>query len=180
MEVRSPYRYSKGYLGLTLPEKQFLELPSSIEIEGEALLKKTEFHITLMCVAEVSARISDTTDVSVEHVERKLLEIFLECSARHPVVMGKFLNEFRLVRKDDRTTIVIRCEMLNIEPFFAECERFYNRIIERQPMHLTLYTKTLNVGIGIHTVASMEECPKVDLPILQGIRVFTQLSYNEH
>ncbi len=173
MEVPLPYRYSKGYLGLILPEKQFLALPPSIEIDGEILLKKMEFHVTLMCVREVSARLSETTGASAEHIEIKLLEIFLECSARYPVVMGKFLNEFRLVRKDDRTTIVIRCEVSNIEPFFSECEKFYKSIIDRQPTHLTLYTKTLNAGIGIHTVASMEEFPKVDLPILQGNRVFT-------
>lgn len=160
------HRYSLGaggYVGLPLPSEMFSRLPDSIIVEGVPFLKKDAFHVSLISLRDSGAPMFGTP-VSIDSDAGRLSAVFDTYVTEHPIEFLRFLPDFRLAQKDDRTSVVVRCEVSNLEGLFATMQTVLGHPIPLQPTHVTIYTKTPNGGIGINSEEFMEALPRIELP----------------
>ncbi|OGG49689.1 hypothetical protein A2763_03345 [Candidatus Kaiserbacteria bacterium RIFCSPHIGHO2_01_FULL_54_36] len=163
MSALLPFVHRGGRSGdsICLPVEPglFEEFPKTVVWEGLTLLKKDEFHVTLLNITSLrnGAGISDETVMS-----------FLdEFAKQHRFEPTAFLDDFRFVREGERASVVIRCRVSNLEELFREIRRKFNIDLPLQPAHVTLYTLQRNGGIHIPSEEVMESLPPVRIPELQ-------------
>lgn len=162
-EVPWPFRYKGGYLGLPLSNTWFEKLPQTITVDGQVLLKKEEFHVTITNIAFLANSINQAD------AENRFIGAFSSCVARNPISFGGFINEFRQAAEDERVSLIIRCDVRGIDEVFNAFDGTFSRTFDRQPTHVTLYTLQSGKGIGINTEAQMQKYRKVEFPELFGI-----------
>ena len=167
MELQKPYAYQNGYIGHGLESALFAQFPKTVEVEGYKLTKKSEFHVSLICVKEYAPRLVQEKGIELEEAERGLLRSFAQFVEKTPVTLNRFENEFRLVEQRERRSVVILCTMKNLEELFAEINKTCGLDAPVQPTHVTLYTLQPNVGIGISSEEGMNKTKRVRLPELQ-------------
>jgi hypothetical protein len=160
MELLPPYSYDKGYIHLPV-KNSFTSLPETITFSGKEFHRKDSFHISLVCVKEIAPQIAIAKGISETDAEEKVLSLFAEYTIKHPISMGAWQKEFRLAKKEENETIVIRCSVLNLEGFFKMMNEILDMFIPVQPTHVTLYSLIPGKGIGITSDKAMEQCPKV-------------------
>lgn len=153
--------YAKGYIALPL---ELGELPSNISVEGVELIKKSSFHISLLCVKDLLEKYGD--------IEDKILESFCASTKDHVISFERFNDELRFAQHDERKSLVALCEVSNLKELFAHLRKDLDIDIPDQPTHVTLYTLQLNAGIGLNSPADMEEksmTVNVEIPTLAVI-----------
>ena len=153
----------EGYLWLTPDAGLFSKLPERVEVFGTTLLRKTEFHTTLTSIRAAAASISG---MSLSEAEERIVSVFRTHVAKHPISFESFADDFRYVRDDarKRESAIVRCRVNGLEELFAHYQKTLGVAVPIQPTHVTIYTKELNVGIGIDSVEEMEALQKVELP----------------
>ena len=172
MEVSfpEPYRLKEGYMHVPVPSELFQNMPDTLAVDGTELKIKSEFHISLFELEHLASFLVQATEKSFEEVQENVLSIFSSYVAKKPMTFTGFLDDFRVVEKEERKSIVVRCQMENLNGFFEALESTFGASVYRQPAHVTIYTLGHNKGIGIHTVEEIESLPKLELP-----HVFTKL-----
>ncbi|MBU1293111.1 alginate lyase family protein [Patescibacteria group bacterium] len=163
-QIPHPYGLNEGYMWLPTPVEWFADIPEHVFVDGIELERKTSFHVSLFELPHLVAFIAERTGVSPDEVEKKVLAHFLSYVAEKPITFKAFLDDFRCVEKEERKSVVVRCEIHNLNGFFEVLENEFGISVYRQPAHVTIYTLGLNKGIGLHTLEEMESLPKVDLP----------------
>lgn len=160
MSIRAPYEESaeSGAIRLPVDSSLFTAFPTEIVREGTRLMKKDEFHVTLLYVRNASV----LANVSAE----ELKSFFNSFADMHSIQLRSFVDDFRYVEKGDKRTIVVRCVVSNLENLFAALNNTYRINMPTQPAHVTLYTLQKNVGIHIPSIEAMEQLPKISLPVL--------------
>ncbi|MEX0881748.1 MAG: hypothetical protein WDZ34_02650 [Candidatus Saccharimonadales bacterium] len=143
-------------------------LPESIHLGGEKLLKKNEFHITIINTEEIAKLIDPGNS------QRTKTEIITQCQGfieKNKLNKFKLLDQFRAVQKDVRKTIVVMCEFPDGEEFFAHLNKKYKKSLPIQPFHVTLYSLDPDVGIGIASNDQLDEISRaVIIPELANIK----------
>lgn len=140
------FSYSKGYIALPL---ELGVLPETIAIEGETLLRKSSFHVSLLCVKEVLEKKPGT--------EQQILDAFCSYIAEHDVSFAGYTGEFRFAQNEERKTLIARCNVSNLEGFSEALSEQLGISIPAQPTHITLYTLQPDMGIGLNSPADMEQ-----------------------
>ncbi len=148
---REKYKFGDGYIYLPL---EINNIPKEIKINEYNLSLKSSFHCSLVCVKRI-----------LPEQEAEIIKYFCEFVSNNELSFLNFKNEFRLVKRDDRVSVVVMCEISNIEKFFQELGEKYNTKIEIQPTHVTIYTLQPDKGIGIldntelQNISSLVEVP---------------------
>ncbi len=126
----------------------FLEnLPSELVVEGNKLLLKSYFHVSLVCINEIIKK----HGVTNPDFKDLVLKDFCEFIKSEDI---KVLNygEFRYSEKNDLKTIIVECEVSSLPKFFEILNENYKLNIEYPPTHITLYS--LDGKSGIFTTDS--------------------------
>ncbi len=163
--IREPYQYVQTYIGLPVDATVFAAFPQTISWQGEKLLKKDDFHVTICKGADIF------TKARIEHIigEKKLFELFNVFIESCPIRLLSFSDDFRFVQDDarGRKAIVVRCQMSNLNELFFKLNHEFEIEMPIQPAHVTLYTLQKNIGIHIPSEEAMAVLLIVDIPELK-------------
>lgn len=119
------------------------DLPEQIEIEGNILYAKKEFHVSLVCIR----RIADRYNINIPDFLNKIISDFREFNKENKVELLHYNNDFRFAVRDDLKTVIVTCEVSNINKFFDLMNKKYGVNVEYPSTHVTLYTLKDKVGI---------------------------------
>jgi hypothetical protein len=138
-------------------------LPNEVLIEGEKLVVKTEFHVSLVCINEIIKKhrilISNFADLIVAD--------FCDFTDSNEINFISFNNEFKFAEEKDLKTIVVMCEVSNLKNFFDFVNKKYGLNIEYPPTHITLYTLPEKLGIYLIDLEDIKNLTK-PIPNLIG------------
>ncbi|MBU2104097.1 hypothetical protein KKD81_03510 [Patescibacteria group bacterium] len=165
----NPYGLNEGYMWYPTPVDWFEEMPETVQAGETELEKKSGFHVSLFELPHLAESIAAKTGISVEEAQEEIVRTFVSYVAEKPIVFRGFLNDFRIAEKEERKSVVVRCEMENLDGFFETLEKRYSISLYRQPAHVTIYTLGHNKGIGIHTTEEMEQLPEIELPAVFAV-----------
>ncbi len=155
------YKFSDNYTGLNTPLG--FALPNSVIVDGEKLLLKDEFHMSIHCII-------NTKKAHLEISHEEIVEHFNNFVKTNPIGCAGFKSEFRFCEQGDKRTVVVMVETKNLEEYFNDFNKVFNVSVPTQPAHITLYTKQPNVGIGLTSLGELQEISKeVIIPELENI-----------
>lgn len=154
LDQNKKYTYGKGYIAMPI---EIGGLPNVVSIEGEKLMLKSSFHISLLCVDDV------VEQFNVE--EESIVKIFSEFAKDNKIELLVYTGEFRFAEVNERKTLVALCEVSNLKQFFDVLNRELNIEVPVQPAHATVYTLQPDAGIGLNSAKMMENLSKlVEVP----------------
>ncbi len=136
--------YAKGYIGLPIALEG---LPETITVGGQALKRKSTFHVSLLCVKELLLKKAAT--------EQTILDQFCFFTKDHDISFIKFTGEFRHARDSERQTLIALCEVSSLKEFFTALAGHLGIEIPPQLTHVTLYTLQPELGIGLNSAEEM-------------------------
>lgn len=162
MSVRAPYSQNEesGSIRLGLDSRLFSLFPSEVTWNSLRLVKKEEFHVTLLHTKSTS---------NLAHVSNEELASFFDAFvANSPIKFLSFIDDFRYVEEDEKRTIAVRCAVSNLGELFAAFNTAFGIQLPKQPAHVTLYSLDKKVGIHINSEEKMESLERVRLPELEA------------
>ncbi len=121
----------------------FTGLPKTIKVGEYTLLLKDSFHVSLVCIG----KIIEKHGVSIPDFINKLIADFCEYTLTESIDLIRYRDEFRSVEKDEKRSVVVMCDMTNLDNFFKLMNKKYGFEVEYPPTHVTLYTLPQNAGI---------------------------------
>lgn len=128
-------------------------LPESIDIESYTLLKKSEFHITIMGTPRMVEMI---TEMPSEVARQRLVDEFFDFVKDHDMRAATLTEDFRLVRHEDRISLVIMVNVPYVDELYDRLRASTGVDIPTQPAHITLYTLQPDKGIPIQSNAVLQ------------------------
>lgn len=132
-------------------------LPPSIEVEAYTLQLKTAFHVSLVFMDEIVRKYG----VTDPEFKDKVIADFCEFVAANPVELVRYRNEYRFMSADERRSVIVMCDVSNLDKFFDLLNKKYSLSVEYPPTHVTLYTLQLNVGIFMTDSDELEKLSKI-------------------
>ncbi|MCD8494980.1 MAG: hypothetical protein LRY41_01415 [Candidatus Pacebacteria bacterium] len=146
-----PYNYNKGYIFLPLDDTALQNLQESIEIRNMRLLKKSKFHVSLVCVKNIES--------VQEGIGDRIIELFCNFAQKHPFSFQGYTGVFRYVvdKSGERRSLVAMCKLSNLDVFFDHVNRELGLSIPYQPTHVTLYTLKQDQGIGLNSQEDIQK-----------------------
>ena len=138
------YDFYEGTRTITLPVS-VENLPNSIEAEGQTLVLKSSFHVSLVCLG----KIMEKQTIAILDFEKKIVADFCEFVQSVDISLVRHRNEFKFVEEKDRKSVIVMCDVSNLESFFKHINQKYALQLEIPPTHVTLYTLQSDVGIFV-------------------------------
>ncbi len=139
------------------------DLPSEIEVEGNKLLLKSTFHVSLVCINQIIKKYN----VLIPNFRDSVLNDFCDFIKTNSVELLNYSGEFRFSFKNDLKTVIAMCEVLNLNKFFELINQKYGLNIEYPPTHVTLYSLDAKSGVFLIDVADLKDFTKI-IPNLIG------------
>ncbi len=130
-------------------------LPSKLVIEGNTLVLKEVFHVSLVCIG----KIIEKYNVSIPDFENKIINDFCEFSKTNEIKVLEYCD-FKFVTELDQKTIVVMCKISNLDKFFKTINNKYELNIEYPPTHSTLYTLPGKSGIFLTNANDIKNLTK--------------------
>lgn len=158
--------YGSGYLQLI--NLSLGKLPETIELEGEELIIKNEFHISLVWVGKLSEMVDKQNK---EKIKKEMIEDFERFTEKYSLKDYELTKELRLVRKGSQKTIIVMAKVPHLKTFFDQLSLKYGLELPYQPTHITLYTlPTDKIGIGILSEEELNDFSEpIDISAIQRI-----------
>lgn len=161
------HSYGHGYLAFA--NIQLQGLPEAIEVDGERLLRKSEFHISLACLKRL-APLVNPDDPSA--VEAEMVELFEDFILTEPLDDFELLPEFRYVERDERAAVVVMVYVPGLLGYFDVLRERFGTELPDQPTHISLYTRQPDAGISISSATDLANDTRVvKVPALAKIQV---------
>lgn len=151
---REKYKFDDDYIYLSLTIEN---LPPRLNVSGYELLAKEEFHCSLVCIRDLKEKYGD-------EVEEKILNLFYDFVSKNDTTFIKYRNEFRLVQRGERVSIIVMCDISNIDKFFKLMNQELGIESGTQPTHVTIYTLQPNMGIGVNTYLGFQATQEIEVP----------------
>jgi hypothetical protein len=165
--ITKRHNYDHGYISLV--EIQLGNMPEQIVVEGNSLFRKEEFHVSIMAIKNLAPLLNSTNS---EEAAERLKDSFLEFEKTHNLTKFNLTGQFRLVKRDERITVVAMVELEGVEELFAFLREKHGVEFPTQPTHITIYTLQPEAGIGILSEDEMKrDSITVELPELANIQV---------
>lgn len=137
-------------------------LPQKIEINGYELLLKTEFHVSLICIG----KIIEKNNLSIPDFVNKIIADFCGFTEHTNIDLAQLRDEFRFASENERRTVVVMCDISNLNKFFDLVNQKYGLNLEYPPTHVTLYTLQPDVGIFLTDTSDLNRLTnKIKVPI---------------
>ena len=147
------FNLNDGYIQLPITIDH---LPLKLCVLNYELLLKEEFHCSLICVRNLINKYGFGT-------EKKIIDLFNDFILNHDITLEKFYNEFRLVRRGEKVSVIAMCNISNIDIFY----KLLNEKLEISevvpPTHVTIYTLQPNMGIGVNTDLELRTTEIIDM-----------------
>ena len=160
------YEYIYETIGLDVKLKS---LPSELFVKDQTLFLQPDFHVSLVCIGKIIERYN----ISIPDFLNKIIEDFCNFSKTNEIKIVSCNNEYKFVdRNDTKKTIVVMCEILNINNFFDQINKKYKLEIEYPTTHITLYN-TLKNQPGIFLMES-SDINNFTIPIPNPIGFYLQ------
>lgn len=144
--VPNPYIYSMDTI--ILPH-QLVRLEPCFKALGHKWRIKDEFHVSLITIKKIVPSVIQNNDIAEKAALGLVMNVTNKVLTLYKPQFLKFTNEFRLVTKEDRKTIVAMCEVSNLEELYDELNAQLDLNIEVPPTHITLYTLENQQAIGL-------------------------------
>ena len=110
-------------------------LPGEIVVEDQKLILQKSFHVSLVCIKEIIRK----QGVSIPSFRNLAVQDFCDFVDQNQVDLVNYSNIFRYAERDDLKTVIIMCDISNLNKFFDLMNKKYGLKIEYPPMHVTLY-----------------------------------------
>ena len=118
-------------------------LLNEIVIEGNALVLKSSFHISLVCINEIIKK----HNISISGFVDSMKKDFCDFVKTNDINLLSYLDDFRFVEENELKTVIVMCKVSNLDNFFGTINKKYGLTIECPPTHVTLYTLKDKLGI---------------------------------
>lgn len=140
----------------------FSGLPARIKVGGYELLLKDSFHVSLVCIG----KIVEKNKLTIPDFVNKVIADFCAFTMDVDVRLQKYQNEFRFVAEGERRSLIVMCDILNLDTFFDLLNNKYKLNLEYPPTHVTLYTLQPNLGIFLTDAEDIHRLTKnIELPV---------------
>ncbi len=149
-------KYIFGSESIGLPVS-ISNIPETISVEGLTLFRKSSFHVTLVALGKI---IEKYTMTAPDFLERGVAD-FCEFVREHEVKFHRFREEFRFAFEGERCSLVVLCDVSNLNEFFDRMNVRYDLNLEYPPTHVTLYTLQLDKGIFLTDRKDIDQKTKV-------------------
>jgi len=124
---------NKDWIGLPV---FFENLPEEIKIKGDTFYFPTPFHISLVYIG----KIIEKYNISIPDFRDKIIDDFSNFTKTDNIEVIKYNNKYKLVSRDGiNKTIVVMCEVSNLNNFFDFINKKYELNIKYPATHVTLY-----------------------------------------
>ncbi len=131
-------------------------LPPRIQVEGYTLSRKTSFHVSLVCIGKIAEK-QNLNDPELVH---QIATNFCDFTSRATIELLHYRNEFRFVSAGEKRTVVVMCEVTNLDKFFDLINMEYGLKLEYPPTHVTLYNRAPYGGIFLTDSADIQQLTK--------------------
>ena len=162
-------QHSQGGGYISLRNFDLQKVPEKISIDGYELIKKGEFHVSIMALKNLAPMLNAENP---EQASEQLKQDFLEFVKTHDVTDFRLTGEYRLVKRDERVTVVAMVELKNINELFDYLRSKHGVDFPTQPTHITMYTLQPDTGIGILSQDELESSSSVvDISALANVEI---------
>lgn len=151
--------YAFGKQTIFLPVS-FPNLPPTVDVEGQTLVVKPTFHVSLVCIGKIAEKYR----VTIPDFENSVIKEFCEFTKEHDVSVAKFRDEWKFAREGEKRAVVEMCDVPNLDKFFNLLNTKFNLAVPYPPTHATIYTLQPNVGIFITDEEDIKNLTKPILP----------------
>jgi len=149
--------YPTGTIGMLVPLDG---LPLSVKVQEDTFYLPTPYHVSLF----YTGRLIDKYNISIPDFKNKIIEDFCEFTKINEITLTGYKNEYRLAVCDDSMkTIIVMCEVSNLNKFFDLMNKKYKLKIKYPVPHITLYN-TLKGKPGWYLLDS-DDVEKYTTPI---------------
>jgi hypothetical protein len=154
-----------GYI--VWPDIKLENLPLTIVVEDKKLILKEELHITLVMAKRLAPLVNEDNS---ETIQEEIIKMFDAFTSKNTLKTYELTNELRLVKRDDKMTVIVIVKVPELEVFFDELRNKYSMNLPTQPTHITLYSLSPEVGISILSDEVLQhESKPVNIPELQSL-----------
>ena len=134
-------------------------LPEEIKVKGDTFYFPSSFHVSLVYIGKIIEKYS----ISIPNFENKIIEDFCNFVKKDKVELVTYTNEYKFAFRNNLKTVVVMCEVSNINKFFDLINKKYRLNIRYPVTHVTLYN-TLKGKPGIYLMDS-EDIENFTVPI---------------
>ncbi|OGI67380.1 hypothetical protein A3A05_00920 [Candidatus Nomurabacteria bacterium RIFCSPLOWO2_01_FULL_41_12] len=124
-------------------------LSEEIKVQGYTLYFPSPFHVSLVYVG----RIIKQYNIIIPDFVDKIINDFCDFTRTNNIKFLHYNNEYKFVSRDGFKTVVVMCEVSNLNKFFDFINKKYGLNIKYLPTHVTLYN-TLKGEPGIYLMDS--------------------------
>ena len=136
-------------------------LSATIKVEGCELALRPDFHVSLVCIGKIMEKHS----VTLPNFRERVIEDFCGYVQYNDINLLKYNDEFRFASKDEKRSVVVMCDISNLQGFFNLINKKYSLRIEYPPTHVTLYTlQTDRPGIPLTDGEDLKKLTKIIPP----------------
>lgn len=123
----------------------FDNLPEEVMVKGETLYLPSPFHISLVYIGKIRERYN----ITIPDFQEKIVNDFCNFTKEHDIGVVRYKDEYRFCTRDGvRKTVVVMCEVSNINKFFDFINTKYGLNIKYPTTHATIFN-TLKDKPGI-------------------------------
>ncbi len=119
------------------------DLPKEIQIQGNTLYLKDSFHVSLVCIGIIIQKYN----ILVPDFFNKVVNDFCDFAKINEIKILHYNNDFRFATENDLKSVVVMCEVSNINKFYDFINEKYTLNIKYPSTHITLYTLKKQLGI---------------------------------
>lgn len=149
--ITERHNHDDGYIALV--DIELANMPDSVTVSGMTLLKKDEFHVSIIALKHLAPLINpEQPDIA----EKELVRDFIEFQKEHELADFALSGDHYLVKRDDRVTIVSMVQLDGVNELYDTLRQKYQLEFPTQPTHITTYTLQPNKGIGLFSRAELE------------------------
>lgn len=148
------YTISKlGTIGLPVSIEN---LPNEINVNGNKLFLKPSFHVSLVCIGQIVKK----RNISVPNFRDVILEEFCNFTRTNEINFINYSEDFKYAKEDNLKTVVVMCNVSNLDKFFDLINKKYGLNLEYPPTHVTLYAHDGKTGIFLTDFADLKNLTK--------------------
>jgi hypothetical protein len=119
------------------------DIPNKLIFKGNTYEVNDFLHVSLVCIG----KIIEKHNILIPDFENKIVNDFCEFSKSNEIKLLSYTNDFKYAERDDLKTIIVMCEISNLNKFFELINKKYQLNIEYPPLHATLYKLPNKHGI---------------------------------
>ena len=165
--ITEKHNYDNGYISLV--NLMLRNVPETIKVDGYGLTRKSEFHISLMALKHLAPMLNVSDE---DAASGQLKQDFLDFSKTYSLDNFRLTGEYRLVKRDERVTVIAMAKLEDVDTFFDYLRTKYSVDFPTQPTHITMYTLQPEAGIGILSSDELaRDSVVVNVPALTDLEI---------